>query len=610
MAYPGSTTYPGTTTWPGVPYVDPSPGPEGDIPEPRTGPIGQPPTEALLVVFTPPTGVGAPVVRECPADLQFGSTAPGGFEALTCTIDWPDGWPPPDGLATASIAQVVDRRNGEVIWHGHVVDPGYTRTGTGASHHIAAQGFSTVLDTQAGALAYVDRDLGSWLYAKDYPAGSAQMVDDLSLPQHPSDWVDQTTSVIQQDISKGSALDASTPTHATMQYLPAKYGATHQDIICILGTFDCTNSADFRIKVRVVTQAGTVDTVMDRAYTSLSKDFRLFEGDGTWDITNARVAQLRWEYGGASDAAASRDYFVRWGNLAVVFRRNNRAGDPVTDPSTSVKCSDLVDDVIGRMLADDLLISADIAAPDTLVEHAVWWEGITARGVFDFVARLEPDFYWAVWEPQVIGGKARFEYVTWRTYPRYVIPPDSATINLVGGADDLADVALVSYQTSNGVPASTVVRASVPELTAAGVSRTLMVDLTGEGTLSAASAAAKGLHALRTANLQRSSGSATVFGPVLDMRTGRMVEPWEIRAGWNVVLGGGQLRADGGLAYSTTGSRDGRSTFRATAVTYSASSQTAEITLDGGRRSLFNRVRRPLPRIGYRGHRNLIKSLG
>lgn len=602
MAYPGSATSPGDTTWPGV-TTPPGTPYERDVPELAAAPQGVNPRDALLVKLLPPTGKGAAVVRDCPADLTFDNAASGGYGALSCTIDWAG--PPPDALSVGAVTQVIDRRNGNIVWYGHLVDPGYTRTGTGASHRIAATGFSSILDTQVGALAYVDRDLAGWTYAKDYPAGAAQVVDDLSLPAQPSDWVDPATSVLQLDIPEGSKLDASTPTHMTVQYLAPKYNGSgaNQDIILVQGVFDGTNSADYRVKARVVTAAGTVDTVMDRDYTSTARDFRLIEGVGTWDIPNARVAQLRWEYAGGADAVASRDYFLRWGNLAVVFQRLDRAGNLDTTPTVYLQARHIIDDVIGRLLASKLDISTQIETPDALVEQACWWGGISARGVFDWLEDLVPDCYWAVWGPQA-DSQPRFEYTSWRQPPRYVIPPDSATIQLAGGGDDLINRAVVAYQTSNGVPASVVVVGDVPELDAAGLQRSMLVDLTGEGPLSTAGARAKGLDALRTQNIVRSSGTATVTGPVMDLREGRVVEPWEIRAGWPVVLAGGALRADGGRAYSLTGARDGRSTFRLTGAAYTASSGSAELTLDGGGRNLFNRVRRPLPAVRARRKRS------
>lgn len=596
MAYAGSSTFPGATTFPGI-TTPPGVVTEG-LAEAHSAAQGVNPREALLVKFTPPTGFGGSVVRDCPADLTFDNTAPGGHGSMSCTVDWVEGQPPPDGLVIAATAQVIDGRTGAIVWHGQVVDPGYTKTSTGASHRVSALGFYTVLETSAAAVAYVDRDLGNWLSVNDYPGGTAQLVDDISLGQHPTDWVEPTTSVLEMVFPDGSKLDASTPSHMTMQYLPAKYASAEQDIVMVKGTVKSRgNGGGFLVDVRVRNKAGTTtQNVLHENYTDveLGLDFTRYQGNGTWSVTDARVAEIRFVYDSV-DATAARDWWLRWGNMAVVFQKLGQNGSVAGAPSTYVRSFEIVNDVIGRLLRTKLDISAAIAQPTTLVEQATWFEGVTAAGIFDFLEDLNPANYWAVWEPQE-SPLPRFEYLPWAVHPRYIIPPESCTMHLAGGGEELFNRAVVSYQTSNGVPASVIVSGSIPELAAAGETRTMVVDLTGEGTLSRSSAASKGTDALATANITRSSGTATVFGPVFDVKTSRMVEPWEIRAGWPVVLGGGVLRADGGTAYSLTGARDGRSTFRLTECQYTVSSASMELTLDGGGRNLFNRVRKPIPK--------------
>lgn len=601
MAYPGDS--PGAVTFPGVgipPEVT-----EVDVPGLFAAPQGVHPRDALLVKFTPPTGKGGTITRVCPTDLQFDNTAPGGFGAMTCTIDWAEGDAPPDGLVVAAIAQVWDRRTGDIIWHGHVVDPGYLRTGAGASHQVACQGFHTVLQTSVLPLAYIDRDLGRWVDAKTFASGSAGIVDDISLTVQPDDWVDPSKSILQMDIPEGSKLDASTPTHLTMQYLAPKYGPVG-DIVRVQGTHDGTNDADYRIKVRTVNDLGNVTTVMDRTYAATQHAFRLTQGAGSWTTTACRVLQLRWEWAGATDSAgAVRDYFLRWGNLAVIFQMVDRAGNDRAPLTSSITVGDIVDDVIGRMLATKLDISARIESPDDLVEQAAWFEGVSAADVFDFLEDITPDYYWAVWAPQLDRDEPRFEFRAWRGHPRYVL--DQATkLTLAGGGDEIYNRAVVAFSAANDVPASVIVSGDVPELTAAGVTRTMQVDLTGEGPLTEATARRKGLAALASAGLQRTSGTAEVTAPVFDVREGRMIEPWEMRAGWSVVLTGGVLRADGGKAFSEVGARDGRSTFRVTGVSYSAATATATLDLDGGGRNLFNRVRRPLPVVRRRRKRRKV----
>src|SRR5690242_1098880 len=118
MAYVGASTSPGATTFPGI-TIPPGVITEG-LAEARSAPQGVNPRDALLVKFTPPSGKGGSIVRDCPSDLTFDNSAPGGHQSMSCTIDWPDGYPPPDGLAIAALAQIIDGRSGQIIWHGSV----------------------------------------------------------------------------------------------------------------------------------------------------------------------------------------------------------------------------------------------------------------------------------------------------------------------------------------------------------------------------------------------------------------------------------------------------------------------------------------------------------
>lgn len=594
MAHPGASTFPGENTFPGDPYAPPV---EGPVPGGRSAPLGLPPREALLVMLSPANRVGTSIVRECPPDLEFSNVAPGGHDAMTCTVDWPSGLPVSEALGITAIARVVDRRNGSVIWYGHVVDPGDKRSRTASSQKIACKGYYTILETSAASVAYIDREYGNWLNINDYPAGGGRIVDDVSVGSHPGDWVPGGTSVIEMAFTAGSSLDASTPSHMTMQYLPAWYSSSGQDIVMVLGTHDEVGAGGgFRVQVRVRSATGgTTQTVINDPYTSTAIDFLAFQESGDWTMLNARVAELRFEYDSDVDGVASRDWWLRWGNLTVVFQRLNRDGSLADSRTTYLRAWHIVNDVIGRLLKDQLDISAAIAQPTKLIEQAAWFEGVTARGIFDFIEDAAPENYWAVWEPDV-SSKPRFEYLPWAVRPRYIIPPNAGVLELAGGGEELYNRALVTYQTSNGVPASLVVTAPIRELTATNTVRTMVVDLTGEGTLSATTATSKGLDALVTADLMRTSGTARIFGPVYDVKAGRMIEPWEIRAGWPVVMATGELRSDNGYPYSRTGERNGRSTFRLTEVRYSAGSGSAELTLDGGGRNWFNRVKTPVPR--------------
>lgn len=580
MAYPGNK--PGATTWPGVdipPMVAP-------IPEPRSGPQGLRARDVLVLQYR--SAGGLVVTRRCPPDLTFSSVAPGGFDAMSATVPWPSDWPRTRDIAQETVARVVDSRNGEEVWYGRVVDP----------DAVTAQGYGTVLDGEAAALAYVDRDLNAWVPADGKLSGNAQVVDGVSLPQHPDDWVDPTRSIIELAIPDGTRLrdgDAQ-----WVQYLQPKYGSSGQDIVAILASAQSNRSGPFRAQLRV-RNATDFDMAINHDISTMTTvdHWTSTEGGGGWDMTDARSADLRLEFDTVSESVftADNNFRLRVGNVAVRFGMLTRTGGDLAYKGTEVTHGMVVNDVIGRFLRDaGLDVARDaIAQPDTRIEQAAWWQGVTARGIFEFLEDLDPGYYWAVWGPQATRFP-RFEYKEWRGRPRYMIPPGAARLRLAGGGDDLFNRAVVTYQSARNTPASVVVAGVVPELDAVGAVRTTVVDVTGDGPMSQLAAQRRGLAALERLGLQRSSGSAVVSGPVLDRKWGRMVEPWELRAGCTAFFSEASPRMAGtGLPYSAVGKRDGLGTFRVTATSFRAESNECELTLDGGNRDVFNRVRRRPP---------------
>jgi hypothetical protein len=563
----------------------------------------------ILRVATPDSfydrKAGNSLVVDLPTDTAFSSVAPGGYEALRATIPWPAGVPRPSCVMHESVVQVLDGRSGAVVWHGHVIDPGGTLTTITSAYQVTAHGYQTEMDAAAAALAYIDRDPTRWLPQQNYPPGSAQWNSEVSLPAHTGDWVDRGEGTWQFDIPEGAKVDASTPSHDDIVYLPAKYvdatgggNGSGQDIEMVLFTAKTNvNSVTLRAQVRVTSSSGTVYTPYQPLWDDINgahDHSYIFEGAGSWSTTAAEVVTLRWQMIDPTDYNSPQDRYLRFGNLAVVYSLVDTNGVAAGAPSTYLPAWRIVYDVIGRLLRNRLEITAAIASPDTLVEHAAWFEGVTARGVFDFLEDLTGGTnYWAVWEPGATG-RARFSYVPWDVEPRYVITPDVCELDLAGGSEGLVNEALVAYVANRGVPASVKVVGYAADLNNAGITRTMLVDATDKGQISKATAIQAGKDAMSRQDVVRLSGRARVSGPVWDRRDGRWVEPWELRAGWQGVFGGGELRSRG-KAVENLSARDGRSVWRITGTQFTASDGVCELTLDGGGRTAYRRVRREPP---------------
>jgi hypothetical protein len=202
--------------------------------------------------------------------------------------------------------------------------------------------------------------------------------------------------------------------------------------------------------------------------------------------------------------------------------------------------------------------------------------------------------WWQVLE-RGTSGLPRFQVGRWNGPARYVIAPGDADVDLSGGADDIANRALVRYVgTTFGSTKTTwiaEVRANVRGLAEAGVVRTMMVDLTGEGLMSTTDARLRGVAALRESALSRTSGRVVVKRPIYDRIDGRMVEPWEIKPGSPVVVCDAPLSFGRSTSLTESVGADGVSVFRCRGVAYDTSSNSATLTLDGGARSVIGRFK-------------------
>lgn len=540
----------------------------------------------------------AAITVPAPGDLRFTTTAPGGYDAMSCTIPWPRSVPAPSEIDGAPCVDVVDRATGQVVWHGRIADPGGQARPGMSGYAVLASGQQTVMDTSSAAYALVDRDLASWAPLNDLPVGTTAVGPDAgTMTASTQDTAGVPATYAEVTIPQGAAL-ASGAT-ASWVHLPSLRAAdSRSGIVQVTGsskasTHPLGSAWETNVKVGAAlaaagkvggftTPSGSqVDWAVMPGYTGLG---------GSWSTTlDGRAVVIESRYTGTAITAAGA-YWERHSNLAVYGRRFTRGGVEVRPtvgvPKTfEVTVTDVVLDVLGRLLVDVVEPAAVMESPTTVVPHAAWWDGVSARQVMEFVATLAPYCWWGIWE-RGTSGRPRFTFESWRRPVRYVVPPGAGDLSLGGGADNLANAALVIYLSGPEQVASVTTTVTVPVLDAERITRTVRVDVRDRGPISAAKAVEIGQNALADRGVRKTSGSVRVSGPILDRWTGRMVSPWEIRPGCVVHVPDASDRVPVDLD-----TPDGASLLRLTSVRYDASSDSADLGLDGGSRTLLSRVR-------------------
>lgn len=420
---------------------------------------------------------------------------------------------------------------------------------------------------------------------------------------HPGDFVTRAGSwVIEESLPDGTRIEGGD--HSTHVYTPGP-GSIERVIGSVVTT---RTDSDLIAVVAACEPTITAPGPAHRSgWVTSQLDWDVQAGDGAWPagLRFADNLYLAWARV-STTVTLGQDETLWWGNLCVIHRRYDyRSGlvDAAAAPALDVQA--IVHDLMGRGLNAMVEFDPHRTAPGTpwgtLVPHAAWWDGVSAREVLEFAVTWAPGMWWAVWEPGP-SGLPKFEVGRWDGPVRYVLAPGSG-VELSGGAADLANRCLVRYVGTTFGNTRTVwvaeVRANVRGLADAGLSRTMTLDLTGEGLMTTVDARARGVSALRQAALARTAGRVTVTAPIYDHVEGRMVDPWEVRAGSPVVVSDAPLAFSRSTSLAESVGSDGVSVFRCRGVAFDAGSGAATLTLDGGTRSLIGRLKTETVRRRY-----------
>ena len=274
-------------------------------------------------------------------------------------------------------------------------------------------------------------------------------------------------------------------------------------------------------------------------------------------------------------------------NVVVRTLLLNADGTEITSGYTTntVLAHEVVNDLLGRMLPDfdGTLATVDDTAAYT-IDQLAYPDGVTPAQVLDDLMILEPAFRWTVSPDGTV-----FSWEPWPTTVRYEV-----TLEDGGGfpvsTQDLASSVMVRWKNPNGRVRTTVrTEATTGMLTAAGLARQVILDA-GDETGSLTAATRIGDNYLTDHAVPANAGTLTVSRPILDLLTGRMVEPFEIRAGSLIRVRGVESYPDALNASSS----DGQTVFRIWSKTYNSDSHTAQLELDTYSRKTANALIRLL----------------
>lgn len=500
-------------------------------------------------------------------DLQFRWSVPGGYGPCTIDLARPL-YVQPSELDYYSTLTVYDSRNAQVVYAGRIEDLGRSSGPDGAIWQVAAVGPSAHTQDDTRPLIYNDRRLDAW---------------------HKATGVTQEAQTAQTHIGEdagGSGADAIILTMQSGLPITSGEGSTAEyrglvdsagQKLAIMGYVHDSKFASTIWKVRGFSSISTVWRDNNMATSISPTDYGFIGTD--WVAGEARpFLKIVWT-GGASTTSETWTSFMDVVIVATRFLKDGTeklSGYASATDAVGILASEVVADLLGRMLPQFDGANAEVTATSYRIDQLAYPDGVSPRQVLDDMMEIETDFYWAAWE-KTSSGKHRFEWVKWPTTVRYEADAEVDQLNSPSSAAELYNKVNVRYRDTRGIIRQITRTTTVASLDDAGLTRTHFIDL-GDELGSAANATRIGDQFLAEHAAPPNAGQLVVSRPLLDLKTGRMVQPWEIRPGLIRVRG---IQPAG----AGQSGRDGYTVFRVVGADYRASDNSVQLELDSRSRT-------------------------
>jgi hypothetical protein len=503
------------------------------------------------------------------ADLQYTSTSPGGYENCTIRLHRPLSFTP---LEVAQFGRLYVYASTGIVWEGRLQDPGRTAGDEGEVYEIAAVGGSAHLQDDTRQLIYVDADPANWdrIDAATAAAEVQQLADTGAV-------AGSDTPALSLRIPQGTSVDGAIPSRAVAAHRGIAAAGLKMAHVSFLWDAGLT-SANLTASLYAATEG------VGAADIAWSATFNIAGGSQTrvvsTDWTNGRNRPIvRFHYTAGAASVSADTWWLQLTDLVVrtlLLSKDGTerlAGGTYTAPT--VTAFDVVNDLLGRVLVDTIDgTNATVDATSFPIEHLAYPDGVTAAQVLDDLIKFEQAYTWHVWKSNPDNNDLfGFEWVAWPTSARYeadVIDGFSAPAS----GNTVYDQVAVRWHNRGTIRVSLRTQ-TVTALDDAGFSRTAFIDL-GDEASTQANAHRVGDQFLAEHQYPLNAGRLTIRRPIVDLVAGRMVQPWELRAGYLIRVRGVESYPD---SLNVAG-RNGVTVFKVAAVSYSASDNTATLDLD------------------------------
>lgn len=535
--------------------------------------VSVPPLQVRLITVGGAMALDAGLLE----DVQFGSASPGGFTTAACSLSRPLRYA--DTFTGAYTGfEVIDTRSCEQVWYGRLEDPGRDSSRSGEVRALAAVGGSSHARDVNRPVVYAESRLGAWTRAEESVLSGGTV------------GVDQERAALLMTLPNGTVVTPSARVVARLLTLRD----TGQRISRMRATMTSGRTGEARLRWQFVgrggpaTDANLADVQWGAGPTAMAA--RL----GPDFTTLHTVPEVRVFWTTDTATVPNDNTWSAFADLLVIPTRRNRlnqelttAASYATDTTVGVLPHAIIEDMLGRFLPE---FDKGAAVVDTSLTagqmQMAYEDGTTAGAILDDLVQLYPTHTWGAWGNER-GLGAEFRWEPW--------PTDVALSGLDTGLDtfsapssaaDLYNEVRVRYKDAGGQSRMLLVQGDCPALTEAGLVRCGMLDL-GSQIGNTDTAQAAGVAFLAAHQYPTNSGTIKVRRPIRDALSGRVLQPWQIRAGVLCRVRNLYPRPDDLNTYS-----NGETVFRVSAVSYSTKDNEATLSLDSYSRSVSTALAR------------------
>lgn len=326
------------------------------------------------------------------------------------------------------------------------------------------------------------------------------------------------------------------------------------------------------------------------------------------DGANVLLLQLIWTSGSSNTGGSGAD--IVWTsimNLQLIARLKDKTGAfiPGVNYNDYVRADQVWEDMLGTELLQNSFDGAN-AQIDTgtgfQIVQLAFPGGVTPQEVANQLMKFEQGMTYLIGASNPLNDKYSFKWIVRSNVPRYELVTWIDEYSASPQEVDQFDVAVASWRSPTGLIKQTVTTQSIPEMAAVNRSRRIYQDLS-DTTSSATQATQANTTLLNDHRFPTNGGKIVVSRQIVDLWTGRRVEPYEIQPGYVARIVGINPQRDA----LNNSPRNGSTLCQIVTNDYDSASHSASLDLDSEPWSMFKAIalanarRRPnSPYLGIR----------